>query len=160
MITALSPGLFKEIKRGNRLMVVFLDSFNPIDNSIRNVFVQSTEHGKIGTIVARSGFLQEMPNGDRFIVAQQGRRYEGTLDSPEYRIVDFERYGVRIEAGEIKDAPPTLQALPTANLVRTQDPQSRAELYWRIGSSVRRVSSQRPIWVPSAWRRERRPMDP
>lgn len=132
-VTTLSPGLFKEIKRGNRLVVVFLDSFNAIDNTIRNVFVQTNEAGKISTIVAKSGYLQEMASGDRFIVAQQGRRYEGTLGNPDYRIVDFERYGLRIEAGEIQEAPPTLQALPTDSLLKKNDPTYRAELYWRIG---------------------------
>ena len=132
-VSTLSPGLFKEIKRGNRLLVVFLDSFNPLDNSIRNVFVQSTENGKIGTVVAQSGHLQEMPNGDRFIVAEKGRRYEGALGSADYRIVDFERYGVRIEAGEIHDAPPTTQALPTTTLMAVNQPTFRAELFWRLG---------------------------
>jgi lipopolysaccharide export system permease protein len=135
-VTALAPGLFKEIKRGKRLLVVFLDSFNPLDNSIRNVFVQSSDQEHISTVVAQSGYLQEMPNGDRFIVAKQGRRYEGAPGSPDYRIVDFEHYGVRLEASQIRDAPPTLIATPTSTLMRENLPSYRAELYWRIGMPI------------------------
>jgi lipopolysaccharide export system permease protein len=131
-VNAMAPGLFKEIRRGDKVLVVFLDSFNPIDNTIRNVFVQSSENGMTGTMVAQSGYLLDMPNGDRYIVAEKGRRYEGVPGTPDYRIVDFERYGVRIDAAEIKDAPPSTPAVSTLALLENLQPAYRAELYWRI----------------------------
>ena len=42
------------------------------------------------------------PNGDRFLVLLNGRRYEGEAGSAEYRITEFERYSMRIEAFEAK----------------------------------------------------------
>ena len=41
------------------------------------------------TTVARSGRLEEAPNGDRFIVLQDGRRYEGKPGTADFRTVEF-----------------------------------------------------------------------
>ncbi len=71
----ITPGLFREFRRAN--LVVFVESINTFDGTIRNVFLHSVEDGKDVTTVARSGMLQEAPNGDRFIVLNDGRRYEG-----------------------------------------------------------------------------------
>ena len=38
-------------------------------------------------------------NGDRFIVLDDGRRYEGKPGNDEYRIIEFGRLGRRIEIG-------------------------------------------------------------
>ena len=74
-IALITPGLFREFRRAN--LVVFVESINTLDGTIRNVFLHSVEDGKDATTVARSGSLQVAANGDRFIVLDDGRRYEG-----------------------------------------------------------------------------------
>src|SRR5262245_47445325 len=74
-ITLLTPGLFREFRRAN--LVVFVESINTFDGTVHNIFLHTVDEGKDATIVARSGTLQEAPNGDRFIVLNDGRRYEG-----------------------------------------------------------------------------------
>src|SRR6185295_12928098 len=92
-IALLTPGLFREFRRAN--LVVFVDSINTFDGTIRNIFLHSVDDGKDSTTVARSGYLNVAPNGDRFIVLDDGRRYEGKPGSTEYRIVEFGRLGRR-----------------------------------------------------------------
>ena len=75
-IALLTPGLFREFARAN--LVVFVESINTLDGTIRNVFLHSVddEQGRDDGR-ARRGYLEVAANGDRFIVLDDGRRYEG-----------------------------------------------------------------------------------
>lgn len=132
-VNAISPGLFKEITRGERLFVLFVERYNPLDNSIKNFFAQTAENNKIVTMVAESGLLQEEANGDRYFILYKGRRYEGVPGTLGYRIVDFERHGLRVEAAPVRTEAPTLKALPTGTLLREASSPQQAEFFWRIG---------------------------
>jgi len=133
-ITLLSPGLFREFRRAN--LVVFVESINTFDGTIRNIFLQSIEDGKDATTVARSGSLQVAANGDRFIVLDEGRRYEGKPGQAEFRIVEFERLGRRIEPAELRALPTSTRAIPTTILIALDGPVERAELFWRLSVPI------------------------
>jgi lipopolysaccharide export system permease protein len=133
-VALLAPGLFREFKSAR--LVVFIESVNSFDNTIRNVFLHSIDNGKDVTTVARSGFLEEAPNGDRFIVLKEGRRYEGVPGTAEFRSVEFERLGRRIEPAEARSLPLSLKALPTEALIATNGSVERAELFWRISVPI------------------------
>jgi len=124
------PGLFREFRRAN--LVVYVDSINTFDGHIRNVFLHSIEEGKDVTTVARRGLLEEAPNGDRFIVLTEGRRYEGKPGTAEYRVVEFEKLGRRIEPAELRSLPVSTKAIPTPVLVVSDGRVERAELFWRL----------------------------
>ena len=133
-IALLTPGLFKEFRRAN--LVVYLESINTFDGTIRNIFLHSVEEGKDVTTVARSGSLQEAKNGDRFIVLDDGRRYEGKAGSTDYRIVEFERLGRRIEPAELRALPVSAKAIPTPTLMFLDGRIERAELFWRLSVPI------------------------
>ena len=131
------PGLFREFRRAN--LVVYVDSINTFDGHIRNVFLHSIEEGKDVTTVARQGLLEEAPNGDRFIVLTEGRRYEGKLGTPEYRVVEFEKLGRRIEPAELRNLPVSTKAIPSPILVAADGRVERAELFWRLSVPISAV---------------------
>ncbi len=133
-IALLSPGLFREFRRAN--LVVYLDSINSFDGTIRNIFLHSVEVGKDVTTVARSGSLEVASNGDRFIVLKDGRRYEGTPGTTEYQVVEFERLGRRIEPAELRALPTSAKAIPTAALLLLDGRLERAELFWRLSVPI------------------------
>jgi lipopolysaccharide export system permease protein len=133
-IALLTPGLFREFRRAN--LVVFVESINTLDGTIRNVFLHSVDDGKDSTTVARSGYLDVAPNGDRFIVLDDGRRYEGKPGTTEYRIVEFGRLGRRIEPAELRALPISTKAIPTATLMVLDGPLERAELFWRLSVPI------------------------
>jgi lipopolysaccharide export system permease protein len=103
---------------------------------VNNVFLHSVEDKQDATTVAARGKLEEMPNGDRFLVLEHGRRYQGTPGTPDYRVVEFERLGRRIEPNEIRALPTSSKAIPTAALVATDGRVERAELFWRISVPI------------------------
>ncbi len=130
----LAPGLFREFKRAK--LVVFVDSVSSFDGTIRNVFLQSTDPARDETTVARLARLEEMPNGDRFIVLQEGRRYEGKPGSLEYRMIEFERLGRRIEPAEARMLPASRKAIPTEALLVSDGSLERSELFWRLSVPI------------------------
>ncbi len=128
-----APGLFKEFRRAN--LVVFIEALNPLNGTIRNVFLHSIDEGQDVTTVAASGTLQEMPNGDRFIVLEDGRRYEGHAGTADFRVVEFEQLGRRIEPAEQRAIPASTKAIPTPGLVAGGGPE-KAELFWRLSVPI------------------------
>src|SRR6185437_10858305 len=74
--------------------------------------------------------------GDRFIVLEHGRRYQGTPGSPDYRVVELEKLGRRIEPNEIRALPTSSKAIPTPALLAADGRVERAELFWRISVPI------------------------
>lgn len=133
-VSAVSPGVFRESRHADR--VYFVEEVSGKENLVANVFVSSTQHKRTGVIVAAQGFQETMPNGDRFLVLVNGRRYEGEPGTTEYRIAEFERYAMRIEASELVARAPTTKTTPTPELLSNRTPPNMAELSWRIGLPV------------------------
>jgi lipopolysaccharide export system permease protein len=133
-ITLLTPGLFREFGRAK--LVVFVESINTFDGTIRNVFLHSVDEGKDSTTVARLGSLQESANGDRFIVLTDGRRYLGKAGSADYQVVEFASLGRRIEPAELRSLPASTKAIPTPTLIALNGPVERAELFWRLSVPI------------------------
>ena len=129
-VSGLTPGVFRESRNSDR--VFFVDKLSERDDTVSDIFVQSTEHGKLGVIVAQKGFIETVKNGDRFVVLLNGRRYEGTPGTLDYRTVDFERYAVRIEPHEARAEPPSSKAMNVLQLFSDGKPEDMAELHWRI----------------------------
>ena len=136
-ISVVTPGLFREFPRAN--LVVFVESINPIDNTVRNVFLHSVENNQDATTVAARGRLEDMPNGDRFIVLEHGRRYQGTPGTADYRVVEFEKLGRRLEPSEVRTLPTSTKALPTPVLLASNGRVERAELFWRVSVPISAV---------------------
>ncbi len=133
-VSAVTPGVFRESKQADR--VFFVDKLSERDDVVNNVFVQSTHANRLGVMVARKGFVETAENGDRFVVLENGRRYEGTPGTLEYRTVDFDRYLLRIEPKEAKKEVPPAKAMGTMDLLNDPTPHNVAELHWRVALPV------------------------
>ena len=129
-VSSITPGIFRESRNADR--VFFVDKLSEGDAVVNNVFVQSTQNGRLGVMVAAKGFTETAANGDRFIVLENGRRYEGTPGMVDYRTVDFDKYYLRIEPREAKPGAPTTKGMTTADLWAEHKPDQIAELHWRI----------------------------
>jgi lipopolysaccharide export system permease protein len=130
-VAQVTPGVFHESRRADRVYLV--EEVAGKANLVANVFVSSTQHGKLGVMVAQSGFQETAANGDRFLVLLNGRRYEGEPGSPEYKIFEFGRYAMRIETAESAERAPTTKTMPTWDLLRDPTPRNLGELSWRVG---------------------------
>ena len=133
-VAAATPGVFRESKQSGR--VYFIENVSANSNQIGNIFVQSEQNGKIGTMVAQKGLQETRANGDRFLVLLNGTRYEGTPGQRDYRIVEFERYAIRIDAVPVRQAGSNVRAIPTLELWRDPTPWNISELEWRLGLPI------------------------
>jgi lipopolysaccharide export system permease protein len=133
-VSQVSPGAFREAKRGQR--VFFVESVADDASRVGNVFVASMQEGKLGVVMSDTGYQEIAPNGDKFVVLENGRRYEVEPGTPQFKVMEFERYKVRTEDGEAKPSDRSPNRLPITELVLETSKQARGELLWRIGMPV------------------------
>jgi lipopolysaccharide export system permease protein len=129
-VASVAPGVFKESKHADR--VFFVESFAGEQNTVSNIFMQSTENQKQGVMFAQHGHQSVTKNGDRFLVLLNGKRYEGLPGSAEFKIVEFERYAVRIDPYEAKLTAPSSKSLSSLDLIKNKSSVNTAELQWRL----------------------------
>lgn len=130
-IARVSPGVFREASGAER--VFFVEAIDGDETNVQNVFVAQTVKDRLSVMVSQRGFRETNEAGDRFVVLLNGRRYDGTPGRPDYKVMNFERYSIRIEAREAIASQVSTKALSTFALVQDPSRANLAELLWRIG---------------------------
>ena len=125
-----TPGMFQESSSGE--LVIFVEAAAEDASEVRNVFVSSMRNQRLGVTMAATGHQEFAPNGDRFIVLENGRRYEVDPGSPEFRILEYERYAIRVETKEARGIEKSPKNSPTLELIANDQPRYRAELMWGL----------------------------
>lgn len=134
-VSRVAPGRF--IESGGSDRVFFVESVDLRDGQVRNVFVSMRSRGGEGLIVAAKGVIEVAENGDRFLVLEQGRRYEGTPGKLEYRTMEFDRYAIRLESRA--DQPISERRAKTLTLMQLMAEPTQlnlGEILWRTGLPV------------------------
>ena len=121
-VSQVAPGQFRESRSSNR--VFFVESVNKDQTEISNVFVVQHDGARMIVVASKGGKVEVQPNGDRFLVLEDGRRYDGNWGGAEYSLMEFERYGVRLES------PPGPTRVSSARALTTPPP-SKAMLNLR-----------------------------
>lgn len=129
-----TPGVFQESSSGDR--VIFVENVSEDERRVRNIFVSSMQKERLGVTMAATGYQEFAENGDRFIVLENGRRYEMPPESPEFRLMEYARYAVRVETKEARGIEKTPKNTPTTELIDNDSRAYRAELLWRISVPV------------------------
>jgi lipopolysaccharide export system permease protein len=130
-ISMLAPGQFRESSGNNR--VFFIESMNPETDVIKNVFV--TDFGKERQLVAvaKEGFIQNLPSGEKQLILEIGRRYEGAPGNTDFRITEFDKYTVKLEDKVIDPIINGPRTLPAWVLIQDLNKAHLGEILWRIG---------------------------
>ncbi len=126
-----APGIFREAPTADR--VFFVEEIAGDETNVQNVFIAQMREGKLAILTSKRGFRETARNGDRFVVLLDGRRYDGVPGTNDYKVMNFERYAIRIEARDPQSDPGSTRALPTTKLMRERTSANLAELLWRIG---------------------------
>ena len=129
-VSSAAPGVFRESKQADR--VFFLEEVDTGKKRVANIFVQSVQNGKDGTMVAKEGYQEIAANGDRFLVLLNGSRYEGVPGQADFKIAEFERYSIRIEPVELPQETRNRRAYSTLHLIQHPDPLNQSQLVERI----------------------------
>lgn len=134
-ISRVSPGKFQESAASDRLF--FVEGLSTDTTKLKNVFVSQSRNNVSSIVVAREGLIHIDERGDKFLVLTNGRRYEGSPGPAEFRIMNFERYGVLI-ASKMDELVGDKSARTLPPLVLWNEPSraNQAELLWRIALPI------------------------
>ncbi len=134
-VSRVAPGRFIESSGADR--VFFVESVDFDGARVRNVFVSHRSQGREGVIVASHGVIEVRENGDRFLVLESGRRYEGIPGQAEYRMTEFDRYLLRIDTRPDEPiAEIAARAKTTGRLLAEGTTYTRAEFMARISMPI------------------------
>ena len=134
-VSKVTPGQFIESAGSNR--VFFVENLDPEGGRVQSVFAAQRRGDRESVIVASSGVMETHADGARFLVLRNGRRYEGDAGVPKYRVLEFDRYAIRLDAQP--EAPLTnaqTRTIPTRLLLTDFTPRNQGELLSRIALPV------------------------
>lgn len=136
-ISKVSVGQFIETEGGNR--VFFAESPTQEGDELGHVVARVLDGEWLNIIAAERAYVQVEANGDRFLVLGEGHRYDLKPGTPEFRLFDFDKYGVRLES---KDAlspaamremvERRIKARPTEQLMQDNTDDARSQIMWRL----------------------------
>ena len=133
-LSSLAPGLFKESSSTDR--VYFIENFAGQGGAARNIFVQSTNADQQAITVAAEGYVLSHPDGERVLVLQHGRRYEGVPGHADYRLIEFNESRIRIQEPSWRAVSPQTEGKPSFALLRSPLAEDKAELIWRFAIPI------------------------
>jgi lipopolysaccharide export system permease protein len=136
-IAKVSPGKFQE-SSSSADRIFFVEGISGDATKVRNVFVNTVQNGSTSVVVAREGTIAIDGRGDKFLVMNQGRRYDGILNQPDFRVMEFERYGVLVSRQSqslVGDMSARSLSMPEL-LAGLKNNFNRGELLWRVALPV------------------------
>src|SRR6056297_1587008 len=91
-LSAIEPGRFTSAGQGDA--VIYAERVDR-DGSLTNVFLQRRSGGALEVVLAEKGSQRSSADpGTRYIVLENGRRYEGRPGEHQFRIVEFAEHGI------------------------------------------------------------------
>jgi len=136
----LVPGRFQSMKGGSR--VTYSETLSNQRKELGGVFISDRQAPRgssgakssdISVLVAASGHQEIQADGSRYLILQNGYRYDGTPGQADYRILQYDSYGVLLPKPEpVSSLGSREEALPTATLWGSTQPKHQAELQWRL----------------------------
>ncbi|MDX1443675.1 MAG: LPS export ABC transporter permease LptF [Gammaproteobacteria bacterium] len=128
-------GRFRTSKNGD---VAFYAKTVNEDGSLEEVFVyRAQDDGEDSTVTARRGEQVTDPEtGQRYLILENGERFDGEPGAPGYSRVNFGEHGILIRQSEPDVASQRLDGVPTLELLQSDELSHVAEWQWRISQPV------------------------
>jgi len=133
----LVPGRFQTLRGGSR--VTYTRELSADRSELGGVFISETnvsrQTGKesgLSVLVAESGRQEIQPDGSRYLILENGYRYDGNPGQADYRAIRYDTYGVLLPKPEVSMELSEREALPTLELLGSDNIRHRTELQWRF----------------------------
>lgn len=143
VLNNLLPGRFQVSSDGKR--VLYVEHIDRKRGQAKNIFIadqgkqSADDNSSAWTVVsATSGTQTKDPiTQDRFMVANDGYRYEGMPGQNDFKIIHFKKYAVRIPSMVVTTNRPSQDTITTAELWKDyQNPEKAAEFQWRMSIPI------------------------
>jgi lipopolysaccharide export system permease protein len=133
--TGLVAGSFKESQDGD--WTFYSQQLSEDKTHMENIFIEIHRDEKPLIFRAERGrFDIESETGDKYLVLEDGYRYEGNAGDLDFRIAEYATHSMLIERGESVQVREKHKSLPTGVLWERGEPQDLAEIQWRVSSAV------------------------
>jgi len=136
-LDTLVPGRFQSLRDGSR--VTYSQELSADRSELRGVFMSEKRFSSDGTsergitvLVAESGRQEIQADGSRYLILENGYRYDGEPGEADYRAIQYDTYGVLLPKPEVAIEASEREATPTRELLGSSDPRIQAELQWRL----------------------------
>jgi len=132
----LESGRFQSLSNG--LRVTYTEELSDDRTNLSGVFISQKNLGPnekdrgITLLVAEKGRQEVRPDGSRWLILDNGYRYDGNPGLADYRAIQYDTYGVLLPKPEISDEVTDRDAIPTMTLIGDPALRSVAELQWRL----------------------------
>jgi len=137
-LLGISAGRFIQNKAGKG--VLYVDRIDDDTATLHNVFVQWRKDGRLATVSARRGYVKNDEAYDaRYLVLEQGYRYEGKPGAVDFRIIRFERHNIYLESQPIRASQRGNKALSTSELLKLDSSSASAEFQRRLSMPIATV---------------------
>lgn len=137
-IEGIVAGRFNQTGVNDQLF--YVEAVDREHKRLRNVFVHGREDGKLVILSAGSAYQEvDKSTGDRFLVLLNGHAYHGTPGAADFKVVEFEKHGVRLRERETVPSERPRHAVSSIRLLASGDPSDLAELHWRLAVPVSTV---------------------
>jgi lipopolysaccharide export system permease protein len=137
----LVPGRFQALRDGSR--ITYTETLSDDRALLGGVFISEkrlSKDGKkdqgISVLVAEKGRQEVKPDGTRYLILENGYRYDGNPGEANYRAIKYDTYGAVLPKPEISEEVTDREAIPTRDLFGNDTPRYKAELQWRIALPV------------------------
>ncbi|HEY3697940.1 MAG TPA: LPS export ABC transporter permease LptF [Spongiibacteraceae bacterium] len=137
----LTAGTFRVINQG-RGRVTYIDRMAPATGEMLGVFAADRYTENDGSsrqviLIAERGHTEtDVETGERFLILRDGTRYLGQPGGLEFQIMDFATLGQLMEQSNSQPLYRKQDTLKTSELMRSQRPDSKATLQWRISLAL------------------------
>ncbi|MBT9299663.1 LPS export ABC transporter permease LptF [Pseudomonas sp. TAE6080] len=132
----LEPGRFQALNDGTR--VTYTERMTDDRANLGGVFISEKRLGQdkkdrgISVLVADSGRQEVRPDGSRYLILENGYRYDGSPGQADYRAIKYDTYGVMLARPDVSNEVTDRDAIPTLDLIGNNQLRAIAELQWRI----------------------------
>ena len=132
----LEPGRFQALRDGTR--VTYTETLTDDRVNLGGVFISQKNISSdqkdrgISVLVAEKGRQEIRPDGNRYLILDNGYRYDGNPGQADYRKIKYDEYGVLLPKPDVSDEVTDRDAMTTSSLMGSDDIRSRTELQWRL----------------------------
>jgi lipopolysaccharide export system permease protein len=132
----LEPGRFQALRDGTR--VTYTETLTDDRVKLGGVFISQKNTSSdqkdrgISVLVAERGRQEIRPDGNRYLILDNGYRYDGNPGQADYRAIKYDEYGVLLPKPDVSDEVTDRDAMSTRSLIGSDDTRLRAELQWRL----------------------------
>jgi len=122
---------------GSTEHLIYVEEISRDRKTLRTVFARSVTQEGVPVVVSAARGRQEVnpETGDRYLVLEDGYRYDGHPGHADFRIIRFDTHGLRIDQRAVIASNRAMRSLPTRALLGG-NPGRTAELQERLSTPL------------------------